>query len=44
MQARATGYLVERCLCAFLLAGEDPLINHAAEYEWGLIDQNFYKQ
>ena len=44
MQARATGYLVERCLCAFLLAGDDPLINHAAEYEWGLIDQNFYKQ
>lgn len=40
MQARATGYLVERCLAAFLMSGNDPLINHAAEYEWSVI-QNF---
>ena len=38
MQARATGYLVERCLAAFLMAGDDPLINHAAEYEWSVLD------
>ena len=38
MQARATGYLVERCLAAFLMSGEDPLVNHAAEYEWAVID------
>lgn len=44
MQARATGYLVERCLCAFLLAGDDPLINHAVEYEWSVIDQKSYRK
>lgn len=37
MQARATGYLVERCLAAFLMSGEDPLINHAVEFDWSVI-------
>lgn len=43
MQARATGYLVERCLAAFLMAGDDPLINHAAEYGWSMIDKTAYE-
>lgn len=43
MQARATGYLVERCLAAFLMAGEDPLVNHAAEYEWSVINSKRYE-
>ena len=44
MQARATGYLVERCLAAFLMAGEDPLVNHAAEYEWSVIAPAAYQK
>ncbi len=43
MQARATGYLVERCLAAFLMAGNDPLLNHAVEYEWSVIDMKQVK-
>lgn len=37
MQSRATGYLVERCLCAFLLSGDDPIVNHSAEYPWTVL-------
>ena len=38
MQARATGYLVERCLAAFLMSGgENALINKAVEYDWSVI-------
>lgn len=38
MQARATGYLVERCLAAFLMSGgENALINKAVEFEWAVI-------
>lgn len=44
MQARATGYLVERCLAAFLMAGDDPLINHAAEYGWSVLSDNAWKR
>ena len=44
MQARATGYLVERCLAAFLMAGDDPLINHAVEYEWSVIAPAAYQK
>jgi hypothetical protein len=43
MQARATGYLVERCLAAFLMAGDDPLINHAAEYDWSVLDKSAWE-
>ena len=42
MQSRATGYLVERCLCAFLLAGDDPLVDHAAEFPWTLLPKNVW--
>ena len=44
MQARATGYLVERCLAAFLMAGDDPLVNHAAEYEWSVLGKNAWER
>ncbi len=44
MQARATGYMVERCLAAFLMAGDDPLINHAAEYGWSVLSDNAWKR
>lgn len=38
MQARATGYLVERCLAAFLMSGgENALINKAVEFDWSVI-------
>lgn len=43
MQSRAVGYLVERCLCAFLLAGNDPLIDHSVEYEWSVIAPSAYQ-
>ena len=43
MQSRAVGYLVERCLCAFLLAGDDPLIDHSVEYEWSVIAPSAYQ-
>lgn len=39
MQARATGYLVERCLAAFLMSGgENALINKAVEFDWSVIE------
>lgn len=44
MQARATGYLVERCLEAFLMSGDDPLINHAVEYEWSVLPPQTYQR
>ena len=44
MQARATGYLVERCLAAFLMAGDDPLLDHAVEYEWSVLPEKAWKR
>lgn len=44
MQARATGYLVERCLAAFLMAGDDPLLNHSVEYEWSVLDKRAWER
>ena len=41
MQARATGYLVERCLAAFLMTeSEGELYKHAVEFDWSVINHN----
>lgn len=44
MQARATGYLVERCLAAFLMSGDEPLLDHAVEYEWSVLPEKAWKR
>jgi len=39
MQSRATGYLVERCLAAFLMSGgENSLENKSAQFDWCVIN------
>ena len=39
MQARATGYLVERCLAAFLMSGgENAIINKSVEFDWSVVE------
>jgi len=39
MQSRATGYLVERCLAAFLMSGgENSLEKKSAQFEWSVIN------
>ena len=41
-QARVIGYLIERCLCAFLMSGgSNSLENHSAQLPWHVFDVKY---
>ena len=45
MQSRVIGYLVERCLAAFLMSGgEDSLEKHSVEFEWSVLDKTAWER